>query len=754
MATSEPFVLRALVCAFGVWVMLCVGCGSEPEPPATAAPLILEGPIVAVPRALAPDSMRKLREGLGGAASVLQVNSSETFYLALRKSELGQRWFMSVYLKQHHPESLTGRSGGSTLGVRVVSFRVQNDTLYAFDADDTQVRSTLFDPEEIIEAWPIVTDHRDFNRLGGSDQYILFDPSRGLDRVIGVDTLRNAMYGPGFEVELAFAQRFRALKDGISFEKIFTGHGQISFDVPGAFPEADNHRVTATVSIAFRRYQEGAGYTPTPPPPREHYFIGGERIVPDSGGVVTEVATKWNIHPGMKPIAWVLSEEWVAAQQDPRYKDYDVIGAVKRGVEHWNAAFGFPVFTTRMAMPGESFADDDKNFVILDPDPSYNLAYANTRGNPNTGETLGASVYVNISWLDRAIGVITGTSPTAPVQGANGPVPGAFELRWNGMAPSRLCELNHSDVEARLSGPREQVSMRLGGQSALSTKERVERFFTVVVMHEVGHTLGLRHNFKGSLGFPAYSVMDYIWPLDQEHRGGGVGPYDVSAVRYLYGLSSALPSEPFCTDMDILRDPDCSRYDATSVPLELFHGPAYREALMAALEEGGEPPPDAALNGVLQYVRAGRSITERLRAWTLAVEGIQAPLPPEVLAQKPVHGAVSDVELTRVLQRLYLDSPSERGSIRIDPRPDTVLTPLILGQVRAVLLNVDGVRGYASRRVMVRLLQKLQTFEAYAILREARLEVEARLPTLSGRALYEAENLASHLQQATSPYFP
>jgi hypothetical protein len=72
----------------------------------------------------------------------------------------------------------------------------------------------------------------------------------------------------------------------------------------------------------------------------------------------------------MKPITWILSDSLVKAAQDPRYKDYDLIGAMKRGVEGWNAAFGFHAMTTRMAMPGESFADDDKNFIILDPDPA------------------------------------------------------------------------------------------------------------------------------------------------------------------------------------------------------------------------------------------------------------------------------------------------------------------------------------------------------------------------------------------------
>ncbi|MFP2905664.1 zinc-dependent metalloprotease [Pyxidicoccus sp. 3LFB2] len=753
MSSTVQAALRGFVCVLGALALLSTGCSEGTKAPDSPAPLVLEGAIVAVPRELAADSVQRLREGLGASATALQGDAPETFYLALRKSELGQRWFMSVYLKQNYPEDLAG-NGGSSLGVRVVSFQQQNGKLYAFDVDDTKVRSTLFEPEEIVEAWPVITDHRVFNRLKNADKYVLFDPAAGLDRVIGMDALRGVLYGPAFEVELSFAQRFRELKDGVSFEKVFTGHGHFFDDsAPRLWPDADNYRVTATVGIALRRYQEGAGYTPTPLPPREHYFRSAPRRVPDSGGLATQVARKWNIHPGMQPIPWVLSETWVKAQQDPRYQGYDVLGAVKRGVESWNAAFGFPVFTTRLATPGESFADDDKNFVLLDPDPSYAFAFASTRSNPNNGEVLGANVYLNISWLDRAIEVITGEAPLGSVGGGAAAPLGAFQLQWNGMSASRLCELKPADVEAAVGEPPGLVAARVSGQPVLSTKERVERFFTYVVMHEVGHTLGLRHNFKGSLSFPSHSVMEYAWAPDQEHRGGALGAYDVAAVRYLYGLASTLPQEAFCSDEEVTRDPNCTRYDATPVPLEQFHGAMYREALRASLEQGGAPPSDAVLNGVLQYLRGSRSSPERILAWNIAMEGLLAPIPPEVLAAHPGYGAAADAAARRVIQRLYLDDIFARGSFWSDPRPDPALTPAILQQLRAYLLNVDGVRGYPTRRVMVNVLKKLQTYEAYAILREARLTVEAQLPALSGQELLAAEDLAARLQQATSPYF-
>lgn len=736
---AVPRGLLYMLCALS---LLAISCEAEKPRAGEPSGPVLEGPIVAVPRELGAESWERLRLGLGVTPDARRPGEGETFYLALRRSELGQRWFMSVYLKQDTPAETFGNIA-ATLGVRVVSFQVQNGKLYAFDVDDTKVRSELFNPEEVIEAWPVITDEPAFNRLPGSDDYILFDPAAGLDRLVGVNTL-GLTYGPEFQVDLAFARRFRRLDTGIAFEKLIAGHS-----LP--FYLLDPVRVTATLSIELRRYHEGEGFMVTPAPPLMHYFLGKPRFIPNSGGLQEAVPVKWNIRPGMKPIEWVISDTLVKAQEDPRYRDYDIIGAVKRGVENWNEAFGFQALTSRLARPGESLGDLELNFILFDPDPSYSTAYADFRSNPNTGELIGANVYLSSSWLDVAVGQ-GGQGLMAPAEGTALKAPGTRPgLAWNGMAPERLCELEVSDA---LAGQGEPVSPQAGALPPLTPKERVERTFTMVVMHEIGHTLGLRHNFKGSLTFPASSVMEYTYLPEQAYRGGSVGPYDVSAIRYLHGLSSSPPEEAFCTDDDTFLDVDCNRRDTTSNPLEFFYGAAYREQLRATLERGARPPDNANLNGVLQYVRAGRSNAEKLRAWNIAMEGLLAPIPPETLAAFPGYGARADIESRRVLQRLYLDSVTTRGFyITADPRPNPLFTPALLEQLRGNLLNVDGVRSRATRRVAIDILKKLQTYEAFAVLREARDAVEASLPGLSGQARMDAEDLASRLRQATSPYF-
>ncbi|RMG34234.1 MAG: DUF5117 domain-containing protein [Planctomycetota bacterium] len=118
--------------------------------------------------------------------------------------------------------------------------------------------------------------------------------------------------------------------------------------------------------------------------------------------------------------------------------------------------------------------------------------------------------------------------------------------------------------------------------------------------HEVGHTLGLRHNFKASSiyslkeinskkmkGQPfAGSVMDYL-PVNINLESGeiqgdysmvGIGPYDMWAIEYGYSLESDLkpilqrvaePQLAYATDEDTWGpDPLARRYDFSSNPLD------------------------------------------------------------------------------------------------------------------------------------------------------------------------------------------
>jgi len=59
-----------------------------------------------------------------------------------------------------------------------------------------------------------------------------------------------------------------------------------------------------------------------------------------------------------------------------RYPQYDIVGALRAGIENWNEVFGFKVFEASVASTSQSFADDDVNYFIYDEDPSNGFAFA------------------------------------------------------------------------------------------------------------------------------------------------------------------------------------------------------------------------------------------------------------------------------------------------------------------------------------------------------------------------------------------
>lgn len=115
----------------------------------------------------------------------------------------------------------------------------------------------------------------------------------------------------------------------------------------------------------------------------------------------------------------------------------------------------------------------------------------------------------------------------------------------------------------------------------------MEGYMVEILAHEVGHNLGLRHNFKGNLG--AYennadagsvsrSVMEYLGrPFRHLNT---IGIYDRMAIAYGYKNIKPARKDWFCTDEDqgsdakslAIKSPECTKSDATSDPFSFWEG--------------------------------------------------------------------------------------------------------------------------------------------------------------------------------------
>jgi hypothetical protein len=731
-----------------------VGCTS-PAPAGTPPSDVLTrgDTFVAIPRTLDDATAAKVATpsaGTPGIESVPTTDGPQYFYVAMKKSELGQRWFLSAFMKQFFPDAVYS-GAASSLGTRVVSFRVQNDKLYVFDASDIHASSDTFDPELILEAYPLVGNSASFRSLPGSDGYVLFDPAAGLNRfdVFAGDGFSRR--GAHFQIDLAFLQNFRNTTDGATWEEVFSG---VSNDVPIAFSAAGSNmfRGQGTLSLALRRYSEGAGYVSKQAPPLgvvpELFFRSDTRIVKNTGEQA-QSWIRWNL-PAGKPIKWLISYDVLKAQQE-RFPDYDIVGALKAGIESWNEVLGPGTIVAEVAQPTDSFGDDDKNFLIYDRDPSVGFAFANWRTNPNSGEIRGASVYFNESWITGTIDYfkwVDGGNATTQAKPKKllPPKPASIvSFGWSNMSPTPLCAMSVDEMLAH--APANAVPGKL--------KDDVEHLLSHVIAHEVGHTLGLRHNFKGSLAPPSSSVMDYI-STQLRAEVPKPQPYDIDAIKFLYDQSTVPPQQLFCTDQDTFTDPLCARFDETDDPLNKYYGPMLVDYTRYPLIYDWYIVDyiqyfDDLWNGVLKFARAGTPAAQ-----LQAIEIIRANT---AVGVAPPPMAVADYtarmnQLARIwISRLWVDDVYRRGDITAELALSAPALKSLVDELYGNLVNADGQREFATRRLVVDTLKKAQNDVALDALVRAKTAITATRAGLSGSDGELTDDLLTRINKALDSYY-
>ncbi len=310
---------------------------------------------------------------------------------------------------------------------------------------------------------------------------------------------------------------------------------------------------------------------------------------------------------------------------------------IKAGIESWNAAFEEAGFVhaviAREELPADYSAEDIRYSTIRWV-PSFGGAWGvgPSQTDPRTGEILNADIMIGGNVLRS--GDILNTQLLMPTPA---PAPGAHSCAMAETASRGL-------VGAELL---------LAATGRPVPKELVGDVLKMLAAHEVGHTLGLRHNFKSSSTIPydklqdreftaqngvANSVMDY-WEVnlspDPRKQGTlvqqGVGPYDRWVIKYGYtpfasdkesaGLARLLddasaPQNAFQTDEDARLgpyavDPGTGTWDLGDDPIRYARD---RVALIdaaipaldkIALDEGDSYYELRRAFAFLMYLRAG-----------------------------------------------------------------------------------------------------------------------------------------------------
>lgn len=280
--------------------------------------------------------------------------------------------------------------------------------------------------------------------------------------------------------------------------------------------------------------------------------------------------------------------------------------AMMAGVEAWREAFeeaGFRDAIRAELLPDDADAEDMRYATIRwnVSDPAGYSAIGPSIADPRSGELLDADVLMEGNMI---LGFRNAwrfqVSPAAALEEMLVASPEELEaLGRGGEAASLGAELASQGMLIRsLLAARGEL-----GPSDPVPMEYVEQAVKWVTMHEVGHTLGLRHNFRSSIDTPNErlhdpdwtrergvfsSVMDYPTPniAPAGQRNGdfynrGLGSYDRWAISYGYtrdperaaelARRSAEPGHAYGTDEDArgpgALDPTVNVYDLGGDPL-------------------------------------------------------------------------------------------------------------------------------------------------------------------------------------------
>ncbi len=308
----------------------------------------------------------------------------------------------------------------------------------------------------------------------------------------------------------------------------------------------------------------------------------------------------------VKPITF-----WLDRTIPVKYRD-----AISKGLLAWNAAFekaGFKDAIVAKVQP------DDADFDTLDTDiasirwmtnsqPSFG-AIGPSQVDPRTGEILDADIGIESlssrslrTLRSQILGGHAGAEWAALMQSPDAHTAEPHARHEH----SSVCQ--HADFAAEQLGYALDVLEARGDIDPASPEAQqfVLDFLTDVTMHEVGHTLGLRHNFRSSRIYTdkqlsdsqftaanglAGSVMEYApVNLPLPGRSGGtpfqtaLGPYDFWAIEYAYkpmareqeaadlqriASRSAEPALAYGTDEDNFLgiDPESLHFDLGDDPV-------------------------------------------------------------------------------------------------------------------------------------------------------------------------------------------
>lgn len=524
---------------------------------------------------LKPESRTGLSEHV--TSSQIEVKSQVTF----NKSKLFNREFLYGADLQHssiYDKDALLFNQVYTMGHEIVFFRKQGQVIQVVIDQSWKYESDVNKPERLLNEFPILAEN---------DETITVDiskPSPLLRQIFWTSSsdttrsawLRSVEYDPNGEYLLMESS-------------VETTTGDIVEHLETLFPR--ENLVQKDTQIIYNSEDE--------PLAQRFKFLSNlpAYITTKEGRIAKAAANRFDLS-AHKTVKWYVT----------RNIPDDIIIDVKNSVLAWNRYFqsmwGVDGFVFVGKLPeGVKLGDPRYNVIVWDNVQDGNAAYESQASDPITGLQSHSNIYIPFSWLKIATEYWQNAQYSAQSE----------DQQQKLIEQKKFIESKKFlDQKLKYHCFRDLSDIILEKTKSDSDLHDLAReVLKGVIFHEVGHALGLDHNFKGSLivenGQFTSSIMDYNhYNLETKvfnNLNSADGPlleYDRQILDVLYNNAQTIKTSkelPSCNDFDADNsvggiDPLCNRYDAGANPYQwltetqfLIEKPKYKLGLFKSLSE-------------------------------------------------------------------------------------------------------------------------------------------------------------------------